>query len=312
MNQGLFERPVVEGEQLYFGFRCQILMPDEHRHRSSDDLVDHHQTTESGAIARSGSLTTSSNQPVLHVILRDEFDKTFRQVLPLNLNELYGSIWKKEQYRLGVFGGISASATLICGRDQKMREGLVGTSVPFTYRIDVLQSKRRRPRKRIKRRVSYRISCARGDWILGGKIRGSFDIVMSPSSSSPASSTEEEKEEKVETEKEDEEESIASFDLHFVGVPSMAGVLKRFPEVKLAYLPSTKLSSPLQSPCSISDDDDCKDKVNKDKDASRANKIEEEVLPPFEVRLRHPDSFMALAYKSQMALACLSPSDGLQ
>lgn len=57
MNQDLFEHAIAEGEQLSFGFKCAY---DE-------------------------SIETKYQEPILHVVLQDEFGKTFNQVLGLTL-----------------------------------------------------------------------------------------------------------------------------------------------------------------------------------------------------------------------------------
>merc|ERR1740124_1283000 len=217
LNKGLFEKPVVEGEELFFGFKCRRIRrsccpPGD---KEYDDKNDDANKDNQGEILASSS--NNSSQPVLHVTLKDEFDKTFRQVLPLDLDDLYSSMQREEEH-LSV--GMCASATLTCAAQQ----GLVGAPVSFTYRIDVITTVETKEQiipsssqhKQQQRQLLYQISCGRGDWIIGGKIRGSVDIVSSSLSSK-------------------EEEPSTSFDLNFVGVPSKAGVLKRFPDVELSY-----------------------------------------------------------------------------
>ena len=55
---------VVEGEELYFGFKCIRMNLNIY---SLDDI-------------------DAEKKPIIHVILRDEFGKTFRQVLPFDLD----------------------------------------------------------------------------------------------------------------------------------------------------------------------------------------------------------------------------------
>jgi len=334
LNKGLFEKPVVEGEELFFGFRCRRLRSNRsHSHTrlscnnadgDDDERNDEENGTNKDDMNKRGSLipindannndttssSTNANRPVLHVTLKDKFDKTFRQVLPLDhLDNLYDRMQREDDEQRSssssnISNGNSSSAGMICATATLMcavNQGLVGAPVSFTYRIDITttsttgsgdgQQISRQHRHR--RQLLYQISCARGDWIVGGKIRGSIDVVLSSCEDGETKEDDRTITTTATTATTATTTTTHSFDLKFVGVPSKAGVLKRFPDVKLSYLP-----------LSLEDDDN-------DYDATVSSHFSTTMVqqqPRLEVRSRHPDSFMALAYKSHMALACLTRS----
>ena len=228
MNEGLFQYPVVEGEELFFGFKC--------------DRLNVGTTTDA----------SQSERPVMNVVLQDDFGKTFRQVLPLNIDAYYNQMKVEDENDNKHLA--SAELKIISN------EGMVSSPVSFTYHIDT--SMMTAPKRRLSMQgrsammqspneeaptaappsLLFHICGAEVDWILGGKIRGCLDHT---DKSSP-------------------------FQLDFVGIPTRAGVIKRFPSLTLTYCTDSK------------------------------NYLSH---PPIIIHARFPDSFMALPYCSHMALA---------
>lgn len=134
MNQQMFGHAVAEGEELFFGFKC-IRQDSGSSSKSADD------------------------EPILHVILQDEFGKTFRQVLPLSLNNVFAQMRREDDFSsMNV-----ATAELLCSS----YEGVVGSPVKFTFEVDLsaLKSSSRLP-------IVYTVYCDEADWILGGRVQG--------------------------------------------------------------------------------------------------------------------------------------------
>ena len=170
MNQQMFGHAVAEGEELFFGFKC-IRQDSGSSSKSPDD------------------------EPILHVILQDEFGKTFRQVLPLSLNNVFAQMRREDDFSsMNV-----ATAELLCSS----YEGVVGSPVKFTFEVDLsaLKSSSRLP-------IVYTVYCDEADWILGGRVQG---FVADNSSDG------------------------TSFKLDFVGIPTQSGLIKRWPEIVLEY-----------------------------------------------------------------------------
>ena len=133
MNQQMFGHAVAEGEELFFGFKC--------------------------IRQESGSSTKSTDdEPILHVILQDEFGKTFRQVLPLSLNNVFARMRREDDFSsMNV-----ATAELRCSS----YEGVVGSPVKFTFEIDLgALGTSQQP-------IVYTVYCDEDDWILGGRVQG--------------------------------------------------------------------------------------------------------------------------------------------
>ena len=227
-NDILADHPVAEGQEIYMSFTCRKMTqvdPDQLRTPESDDT-----------------------RPTLVVVLRDDQGKSFRQVLPLDLDEIYERI-KQEL----VFSGQNTAYAELMGSSE---EGMVGSPVKFTYTVDVsslnVTLKRKSSRQSgstdeedetekeevISSPLLYSVVCDHRFWILGGKVGG---IV-------PTDGT---------------------FKLSFIGIPTQAGVHKRFPEMKLYYAAPS--------------------------DGTPA--------PTLTVHCRVPETFVSLSFKNHLALA---------
>jgi hypothetical protein len=131
MNEEVLNQAVVEGDQISLGFICKSL-------ESSDD---------------------SDTTPELRIVLQDQFEKTFEQVLPLDLGGFYDDLRKIDKSE-----GLNAVTGELCCSGA---EGLVGAPIDLTYTLDITalsvagQS----------RRLHYRVS-SNADWIVGGKVEG--------------------------------------------------------------------------------------------------------------------------------------------
>ncbi len=99
LNSGLFDRSVIEGEELFFGFKCRL-----------------------------DSSKESDEKTLLNIVLQDHFGKTFLQVLPLDLHDFYQKV-ANESSR-----GTSNVATT--NFSLSPQEGLVGLPVTFKCEID--------------------------------------------------------------------------------------------------------------------------------------------------------------------------------
>jgi hypothetical protein len=146
LNHNLFQQSISEGEELFFGFKCEWV-------RSAT-------TTDDNTFTR----------PVLLVILQDSFGKTFRQVLPLNIDAFYSEMERKEK--------LSNADSVIAELKAPSKEGLVGAPIAFQYYVDTSNLSRNMD-------IMYEISCFEMDWIIGGKIKG----VISASSNEDSSLT---------------------------------------------------------------------------------------------------------------------------
>jgi hypothetical protein len=71
LNQELFGYAISEGEQLSLAFNCSYAKGHEHK---EGDL------------------------PVLHIVLQDQYGKTFNQVFPLDLYFFYDKLRRDEEY----------------------------------------------------------------------------------------------------------------------------------------------------------------------------------------------------------------------
>ena len=213
-NQNLFDHTVVEGEELFFGFRC-LRMETHHYDNHTDDTT---------TITTTSSVKEEEDRPVLQVILRDEFGKTFRQVLPLDLYDFYE--WMKQEDACSNMNTVQAQL------QSSQTEGVVGSPVIFQYHVDTSML------TTIKRRMSlnysdtnldnnkskmllFQIRSNPSDWILGGKVQGLIPLSASQS----------------------------TYSLEFTGIPTRSGLLNRFPEISLLHHYPDNVSS--STPASI-------------------------------------------------------------
>ncbi|KAL3791751.1 hypothetical protein HJC23_007518 [Cyclotella cryptica] len=188
LNSGMFRHAIHEGELLLLGFKCTR----SSEWPSEDSLCE---------------------RPILRVVLQDEFGKTFLQVLPLNLENIYKQIGKEDMYA----ELYTANAELKCLAD----EGTVGHPVPFEYRLNT-QSLLLPKRTKLSESQSlvseagcpvlYIIISEGSDWIVSGKVQGLLDL---------SSQTD-------------------IITLQFRAIPTQSGVLRSFPELFLEYLPVTE------------------------------------------------------------------------
>lgn len=207
LNVGLYNQSVIEGEELFFGFRCK----------------------------RSSSITDNQeNQAILSIVLQDQFGKSFRQVLPLDIHAI-------ERF-LVVQDTSVEEAIVVADLTASSLQGLVGGPVIFTYDIDcgtlALDSISE---------ILYHLSSSEADWIVGGSVRGT----MTFSSNSKGT-------------------------LSFVGIPTKAGTITRFPRIEMSIAKSLE-ESPVAPKC-------------------------------IKVRQNHPRSFVSLAHTTVDSMALSSGS----
>ncbi len=167
LNQELFGYAISEGEQLSLAFNCSYTKGHEH---------------EEGAL------------PVLHIVLKDQYGKTFNQVFPLDLYFFYDKLRRDEEYA----GTNSVDAKLTCSAS----EGLVGGPVTFSIEIDVSNVAKPKRVDGASFRLLFKIVPDETDWIVGGKVKGLLDCANSK-----------------------------TFAISFVGIPVHPGVLKQFPSL---------------------------------------------------------------------------------
>ena len=192
LNKGMFRHAIPEGEMLLLGFKC--LRSDS-----------------SGKEPR-------CEKPLLRVVLQDDFGKTFLQVLPVHLEEMYKKLRKEDDYA----ELYTATAELTCSSE----EGAVGHPVPFVYDLNlqslVTPRQRKRPSLQGNASVSsiydcpilYTIVSDGCDWIVSGKVQG----LIKPSPRSE------------------------SLSIRFRGIPTKSGILYNFPKLYLEYLPMNNSS----------------------------------------------------------------------
>jgi len=216
-NEVLRNHSVVEGQEICFAFTCRRMGSQE----------------KSDASNNTGGNGDLDGKPNLCVILRDDQGKTFRQVLPLDLQSFYEQIHIEDEYS----GMNKATAELKCS----LEEGIVGAPVHFTYDLDVslispsMLSKRsiHEDKNTDQLPLLYSIHCDEIYWILGGKVRGTVQTQPQPGN-----------------------KIGAKVSLHFIGIPTRSGTLKNFPEITLYYAPppsssEESLSNTSSSPMSI-------------------------------------------------------------
>ena len=134
LNLGLYNKTVIEGEELFFGFHCK-------RSAAADKL--------------------QVKDAILSMVLQDQFGKSFRQVLPLDIHAI-------ERF-LVVDDDDAEEAIAIADLTASALQGLVGSPVTLTYDIDCgslgLDSTSQ---------LLYHLSSSDADWIIGGSVRGTI------------------------------------------------------------------------------------------------------------------------------------------
>ncbi len=137
LNSGLFDCSVIEGEELFFGFKCRV------------NYLDSDVTS-----------TKKCDSAVLNIVLQDHFGKTFLQVLPLDLDLFFRELTNASS--LGNSNTAAAKFTLT------PREALVGQ--PVLFRCDIDCSGLKHPNDYS---IIYKIDPdVKGDWVIGGKVQG--------------------------------------------------------------------------------------------------------------------------------------------
>ena len=186
LSKGMFHHSIPEGDILLFGFKCVI--------------TDSSPTT-----------PTSCEKPLLRIVLKDDFSKTFVQILPVDLEDIYNKL------RTDTFTELhTTAAELTCS----VNEGSVGHPVPFVYNLNlhslVMPKQRRRSSLGSTSACSvaacpiqYTIISEGSEWIVSGKIQG----LIKPNPGSD------------------------SMPIHFLGIPTNSGILRDYPALHLEYLP---------------------------------------------------------------------------
>lgn len=178
MNQELFRYPISEGEQLSLAFTCAYMTGDKYK----------------------------EGEPVLKLVLQDEFGKTFNQVLPLDLYFFYDQMRKDKEFA----GASTIDAELTCGES----DGLVGAPVSFSLKIDANNVLSRKDETNIL--LSYELISDDTDWIIGGQVKGILDC-----------------------------SSNKNHNIEFVGIPTCPGIVKLFPTLSIQYETSVEDSAPI-------------------------------------------------------------------
>ena len=134
LNLGLYNKSVIEGEELFFGFHCK-------RPAAADKL--------------------QVKDAILSIVLQDQFGKSFRQVLPLDIHAI-------ERFLVVEDDG-AEEAIAIAHLTASALQGFVGSPVTLTYDIDCrtlgLDSSSQ---------LLYHLSSSDADWIIGGSVRGTI------------------------------------------------------------------------------------------------------------------------------------------
>ncbi|KAL7432472.1 hypothetical protein ACHAXH_001767 [Discostella pseudostelligera] len=184
LSNGMFQHAIPEGDILLFGFKC--------------------------VLTDSSQIDPPCTKPMLRIVLKDEFGKTFVQILPVNLEDVYNKVRKDSSTEL-----FATTAELTCSVD----EGSVGHPVPFVYTLNL--SSLMTPRQRRSslcnmsvcssavRPIQYTIVSEGSEWIVSGKVQG----LIKPNTGSD------------------------SLSIHFRGIPTNSGILRDFPALYLDYLP---------------------------------------------------------------------------
>lgn len=178
MNQELFGYPISQGEQLSLAFKCSYTTSDKYK----------------------------EGEPVLKLVLQDEFGKTFNQVLPLDLYFFYDQMRKDKEFA----GASIIDAELTCGDS----EGLVGAPVTFCLKIDATNVLSRKGENEIL--LLYQLISDDTDWIIGGQVKGILDC-----------------------------SSDKKYNIEFVGIPTCPGIVKLFPTLSMQYGTSEEDSAPI-------------------------------------------------------------------
>ena len=178
LNQELFQYAIAEGEQLKLSFNF------------TED--------------KQGEQVSSDSQPTLHVVLQDEYGKTFNQYLQLNLVEFYEQMSRKDE--LAGMNGIVADLTC------SSLVGLVGGPVTLTYCVDASNVNQMRQKNtaeanpETEAKLLYKVQPVDCDWVVSGKVTGVLDC-----------------------------SSNIIHKLEFIGIPLRPGVLTHFPALSIHY-----------------------------------------------------------------------------
>jgi hypothetical protein len=199
-NGDLLKCTVSDGDQLALAFEC--------------------------VAGQDGKETKSSDEPILHMKLRDDIGKVFELDLPLDLDELYAKVREEEVPS----GSISLTSKLSI----ETLEGTVGEPVSMTFTIDTSGLSQV---QEASNQLVYSIASEYADWIVGGKVDGILQCSESK-----------------------------SVTCEVIGIPTLPGVINRFPAISLGY-------------------------------ESR------ERLMPLVVKIQHPPAFRSLSHTSEMAVA---------
>lgn len=139
LNGGLFDCSVIEGEELFFGFKCHV--------QFSDNTSNKHESA------------------LLNIVLQDHFGKTFLQVLPLDLDSFYKKLSKESNKR--------HTNTITAQFSLASNCALVGQPVSIRCNIDCSSLPQQ------ERCLIYSInSDVGGDWVIGGMVRGKLKYEM--------------------------------------------------------------------------------------------------------------------------------------
>ena len=277
LNEGMFKHaPVKEGEVLLFGFRClRISSPTSTDTDVNDSALEGDGNKSSAASAR----------PMLRVVLQDDFGKTFLQVLPVNLEDIYKRLRKEDTYSAESY---AATAVLTCAAE----EGTVGHPVLFCYNLNLkslMEPKRRGMSSSASvaseagRPILYTILSEGSDWIVSGKMQGLIDL---SSLSSPGAGAQE-----------GEEDGDDTMSIQFRGIPTQSGILRNFPELFLEYLPPSGV--PTNNDMTNTDMPNNSTNTN----ASANTPPLPSSSPPITVQCRNPDCFKSMAYTTSTSLA---------
>ena len=136
LNDGLFERAIMEGDVVFFGFKYRV---------DASSICDE----------------TKMEQPLLNITLQDNFGEPVLHALPLNIDSLFQTIIENRN------GDESKSVSVIFTLASE--EGSIGSPVNIECDIDcrhltaVEQSS-----------LLYKLSYDDSDWVIGGKVRGNM------------------------------------------------------------------------------------------------------------------------------------------
>ena len=174
-NGDLLKCTVSDGDQLALAFEC--------------------------VTGEDGKETKSSDEPILHMKLRDDIGKVFEMDLPLDLNDLYERVWEEV---------VPSGSTFFTSKlSIESLEGTVGKPVSMTFTIDTHGLSQV---KEASNQLVYSIASEYSEWIVGGKVDG----ILHCSESNNVT-------------------------CEVIGIPTLPGVIKGFPTITLYYESSERL-----------------------------------------------------------------------